>query len=230
MPSSTVRVLTLNCWNISPPFDQRMALIREGLRAYAPDLIALQEIIVRRDGFSTGATILEGFGYQSVFGAALRWDEMGKLLPLDAPRGDAAGNLIAARWPIRQSAVHSLPGVNGEERRSVLLTLVDTPVGTLPFINTHLEWRFDHGYVRERQVLALTALIDEWRQAGTLPAIVAGDFNAEPDSTEMRFLRGLTSLDGRSVYFQDAWQRAGDGEPGCTWSNRNRFAAAMFEP
>jgi len=30
--------------------------------------------------------------------------------------------------------------------------------------------------------------------------------------------------------FQDAWRVAGDGGPGFTWDNRNRFDAYMFEP
>ena len=229
MPPGTMRALTLNCWNISPPFEERMALIRAGIEALAPDLVALQEIIVRRDGFDQAAVILDGLGYHRVFGAALRWDDTGTLLPLDA-HADGAGNVIAARWPIVRSALHPLPGVDGEERRSVLLALVDTPAGRLPFVTTHLEWRFDHGHVRERQVLALAGLVADWSRDAPLPVVLVGDFNAEPDATEMRFLRGLATLAGRSTYFQDAWQLAGDGGRGTTWDNRNPYAAAMFEP
>jgi hypothetical protein len=46
----------------------------------------------------------------------------------------------------------------------------------------------------------------------------------------MRFLTGLASLEGRSLYFQDAWRIAGGGGPGLTWDNRNPFAAAEHEP
>ena len=63
-----------------------------------------------------------------------------------------------------------------------------------------------------------------------IPPIVAGDFNAEPDSTEIRFMTGLATLDGKSVYFQDAWRVAGGGGPGFTWDNRNEFAVADREP
>ena len=138
--------------------------------------------------------------------------------------------MIAARWPITEVALHPLPGVNGEERRSVLLTRVDTPGGALPFVTTHLEWRFDHGHVRERQVLVLATLVDAWRRDAALPVVMAGDFNAEPEANEIRFLRGLAAIEGRSTYFQDAWHLAGNGGRGITWSNRNPHAAAMFEP
>ena len=42
------------------------------------------------------------------------------------------------------------------------------------------------------------------------PPVVVGDFNAEPDSDEMRFLRGGHALGDRSVYFNDAFRVAGD--------------------
>ena len=44
-----------------------------------------------------------------------------------------------------------------------------------------------------------------------MPPILCGDFNAEPDSDEIRFLCSLTALDGRTTFFQDAWRVAGDG-------------------
>src|SRR4029453_4709396 len=67
-------------------------------------------------------------------------------------------------------------------------------------------------------------------RAETPPPILGGDFNATPDSDEIRFLRGLTTLDGRRTHFQDAWLRLhrepepGDGPArGITWSSENRF-------
>lgn len=224
-----MRVLTLNCWNISPPYDARIALIREGIERLAPDVIGMQEIIVRRDGFDMGADVLSGLGYQTVFGAAFRWSEAGGPLPHD-DEGDAFGNLVASRWPIERSAVHALPGVETGERRSVVAALVAAPFGRLAFLTTHFNWRLHHGYVRERQAIALAALVREWASAAEVPPVVTGDLNAEPDSTEIRYLCGLQSLAGTSTYLQDAWRLAGDGGPGHTWDNANPFAAVSFEP
>ena len=114
-----LRILTLNCWNVSSPYEERVALIRAGIAALAPDVIGLQEIIVRRDGFDMGAEILHDLGYASVFGAAFRWNEAGNDLPCDGD-GDAFGNLIASRWPIESSKLFTLPGVEVGERRSVI--------------------------------------------------------------------------------------------------------------
>jgi endonuclease/exonuclease/phosphatase family metal-dependent hydrolase len=226
---SLLRVLTLNCWNISAPYEERMRLIRDGIRALDPDLIGLQEIIVRRNGFDMGADILAGLGYETAFGAAFRWNESGGNLPPDAD-GDGFGNMVAARWPIERSAVHPLPGVESGERRSALATVVATPHGRLAFVTTHFNWKFHHGYVRERQAVELAALVRRWARDTTLPPIVTGDLNAEPDAAEIRYLCGLQSLAGGSTYLQDAWRVAGGTGLGATWDNRNHFAALAFEP
>ena len=148
-----MRILTLNCWNISPPYAERLALIREGIERLAPDLIGMQEIIVRRDGVDMGADILDGLGYESAFGAAFRWSEAGGPLPHDA-EGDAFGNLVASRFPIERSAVHELPGVETGERRSVVATHVVTPHGRLAFLTTHF-LAFAAALERERRIEGL---------------------------------------------------------------------------
>jgi endonuclease/exonuclease/phosphatase family metal-dependent hydrolase len=60
-----------------------------------------------------------------------------------------------------------------------------------------------------------------------MPPILCGDFNAEPDSDEIRFLCSLAAFDGRTAFFQDAWRVAGDG-PGYTQGWRvNPIAKAL---
>jgi endonuclease/exonuclease/phosphatase family metal-dependent hydrolase len=55
---------------------------------------------------------------------------------------------------------------------------------------------------------------------------VCGDFNAPPDSDEIRMLTGLTAA--CRVAWRDAWEAAGPGEPAHTWSNANPWAAPML--
>jgi endonuclease/exonuclease/phosphatase family metal-dependent hydrolase len=224
-----LRVLTLNCWNVSEPFDERTRLTRAGIEALQPDVIGLQEIIVRRDGFDQSAVLLDGLGYQTAFGAAFRWNEAGETVPADGD-GDAFGNLIASRWAIRESHVLALPGAESDEHRCALAARIDAPCGSISFVTTHLNWKFDHGHIRERQALAVARFAEEWARGSAVPPLLVGDMNAEPDSTEIRFLCGLQSIDGYSTYFQDAWRIAGDGSPGYTWDNRNTYAAYVFEP
>src|SRR5262249_14122245 len=159
--------------------------------------------------------------------AAFHWNETGRLAP-GRNDGDAFGNAVASRWPIRDVTVQPLPGEESGEYRCLVGSRIETPAGMLPFFTTHLNWKFDHAAVRERQVVAAADAIRRAVAHDDLPPVLVGDLNAEPDATEIRFLCGLTSLGGRSVYFQDAWRLAGDGGPGFTWDNGNPFAASSF--
>ena len=81
-----------------------------------------------------------------------------------------------------------------------------------------------HGYKRERQMPALNEFA-RGRAKNDFPAILVGDFNTDPESAEIRYLKGLQSLQGGSAYWCDAWDHAGDGSKGATWSKSNDFAA-----
>lgn len=211
------RVGTLNIWNRLGPWEERLVAIRAGVAAEDLDVLCLQEV-VRVDGFDQGALVAEGFGYQVVHG---RHSEA--RLPI--------GNALLSRYPISRHEVFDLPTGDTVERRSVLLAMLAAPFGTVPVFVTHLNWRLDEGHVRELQVRLLAELVaDTCRDESLYPPVLAGDFNAEPDSDEMRFLRGLTSLGARRrVYFADAFGAAGEGA-GITFARRNPFAAQVHEP
>jgi hypothetical protein len=55
--------------------------------------------------------------------------------------------------------------------------------------------------------------------------VLAGDFNAAPDSAGVRFWRGLQSLGDTSVCYRDAWERAHPGEEGHTFTPRNSLVS-----
>jgi endonuclease/exonuclease/phosphatase family metal-dependent hydrolase len=226
----TLRVATLNIWNRFGPWEERLAAIRAGVGALAPDVIGLQEVVRLEpddgDGLDQAAAIAEGFGYHVAYGRARdeRW----------------FGNAILSRWPIARSHVYELPREGTDERRTLLHAEIASPFGTIPFFVTHLNWKFDEGHVRAVQMREIVLRIQALANAAALangangegfPAVLVGDMNAEPDSDEIRYLRGLTDLGGgRRVYFQDAFAFAGDGSPGITYSRRNPFAATLREP
>lgn len=92
-----LRVLTLNIWNRQGPWEQRLPLIRAGIRALDPDLVGLQEII-HRDGRSQAEDIAQGLGYEAAFGVAH-----------DLGGGVQFGNAVLSRWPIAGDARLVLP-------------------------------------------------------------------------------------------------------------------------
>jgi endonuclease/exonuclease/phosphatase family metal-dependent hydrolase len=124
--------------------------------------------------------------------------------------------------------VLQLPEARPTEARVLLSARLDTPAGPIWFHTTHLHYRLDDGVARERQVDAIDAAIRALgREPTDPPQILCGDFNATPDSDEMRFLRGLHTLAGRRTHWQDAWLRLHGGEPGITWSSENEHTRPL---
>jgi len=217
-------VLTLNIWNRQGPWDARLPLIRAELAKLAPDVIGLQEVLhhdqVPRD---QAVEIAEGMGYYVAFGPAWHIGE-----------GLHFGNACLSRFPIVRAESFPLPGEPGRETRGLLFVELEAPCGRVPVFVTHLDWELHRGQVRRRQVFAIAQKIAELaptsESATRFPPILMGDFNAEPDSDEIRFLRGLTPIEGRTVYFADCFQVAGDGSPGYTFARDNPYAAIVCEP
>ena len=214
----TLKVLTLNLWNDQGPYERRRERIREWIARLDPDVVGFQEVL-KGDGVDTAADQVPS-DYHIEFACAI---------PFWLDRRREFGNAVASRWPITGREVLTLPE-GGDETRVALSVTIDAPFGELSFTTTHLNWKLHHGMVRERQVVPLCDTVLKRRPRGGFPPIVTGDFNAEPDSTEIRYVSGFHAIDDRSVQFYDAWRIAGDGGPGYTWSNRNAYARIALEP
>jgi endonuclease/exonuclease/phosphatase family metal-dependent hydrolase len=64
-----------------------------------------------------------------------------------------------------------------------------------------------------------------------LPPIVTGDFNAVPESDEVRLLEGfLTEPAVPDLLLVDAWRYAARDDRGITWSRANPHVVATGEP
>ena len=217
-------VLTLNLWHDRGPYAKRAERIREWIERLDPDLIGFQEVL-RGPRRAQVAELLEGSGYELDFvAAAPYWRE--------GPDGDEAafGNAVASRWAIRDREELRLPDGGDGETRAALSVTVEAPFGPVGFTCTHLNWKFNHGAIRERQVVAVCDLALRRRPREGFPPILVGGFNAEPDSAEIRYVTGLQSLEGRSVALLDAWRLGGDAGPGLTWSNVNSYARPALVP
>ena len=69
--------------------------------------------------------------------------------------------------------------------------------GGVDVFSTHLAWQLHDAALRERQVRALVDFVAECSDpAAAVGPVVAADLNAEPDSTVVRYLCGLATLDG----------------------------------
>jgi endonuclease/exonuclease/phosphatase family metal-dependent hydrolase len=213
----TFRAATLNIWNRFGPWEERLLAIRAGLRELAPDVIGMQEVL-RIPGFDQGALVSEGLGYEIAWGKA------------SENHGFPVGNAILSKWPIVRSETFELPDGGSDERRSIVFAELASPYGKIPVFCTHLNWKLNHGHIRQLQVKRLVDVVARLAPEEGFPPLVLGDFNAEPDSEEIRYMRGLTGLGGPCVYFADSFGVAGDGSAGTSFSKRNPFAAPLREP
>jgi len=208
-----LRILTLNIWNRSGPWQDRLELIRAGVRDLAPDVIGLQEVVVDGDA-SQAKEIAAGFGYEIAFGKASAYAS-----------GALFGNAVLSKFPIHAAENRELPSP-GTGQRAAICAKLKTPFGILPFYSTHFAWQFEEGFIREMQARALAIFVKETAHAEDLPAVLVGDLNTRPEATEIRFLCGIHSLDKMSIHFHDCFEIAGVGQP-FTFDPRNNPHAGL---
>jgi endonuclease/exonuclease/phosphatase family metal-dependent hydrolase len=135
---------------------------------------------------------------------------------------------VLSRWPIARCEERALDG--GAMPGTALFVEIDGPRGPIQVVSTILgSYRLDESGARQQQVGALAEFVAEVTRRRH-PTFVCGDFNAPPDSDEIRMLIGKTIPPVAGLVFYDAWEIAGSGGPGHTWSNANPWAAPGLFP
>jgi endonuclease/exonuclease/phosphatase family metal-dependent hydrolase len=210
-----LRFVTLNLWGAEEPLATRMALVEGELRALAPDVIALQEVREVPGRLANQAeTLARALGIHHVFAPAVEFG------------GGHEGLAILSRFPVVEQIPVRLPHATDVEGRILLSARIDLGGGDSIWTHTtHLNYRLAHGKQREDQLLAAEAAIAT--HVNDRPHVWMGDFNARPESDEIRWLRGLTTLGGRRTAWQDAWARLYPADPGWTWASSNPATQAL---
>ena len=226
-----LRIVTLNFWGTQPPLERRFVLAIRQLKELAPDVVCMQEV-VPHGAATTAHAIADALGMHAHYGRASAWQAGERGM---AEAGEE-GLALITRTPLVEHHALALPTRNPLDDQRILLSgRVETASGSIWIHTTHLNYRLDDGLSREVQVEAIDASIRARGRDNTdAPQILCGDFNATPDSDEIRFLRGLTTLANRRTHFQDAWLRLhreperGDGPAqGITWSSENELTRPL---
>ena len=112
----TARVATLNIWNKSGPWAERLALIRKQLVELSPGVLGLQEVLrlvpdeknppEPTPQNDQASEIAEGLGYNIAYGIAA-----------DYSGGLKFGNALLTRYKILDSRTFRLPGADSGETR-----------------------------------------------------------------------------------------------------------------
>lgn len=212
----TIRVAT---WNLRWQFgdhEARQPAITSTLESVGADVIGVQE------SWPGQVTRLgEHLGFEQTW-VGNRPEEA----PDDDERG--MGNAVLSRWPILDVEHRFLDDGRGRMYRTVLGTLIETPFGVLPFFTTHLNHGFDETEVRQAQLLEICEFVEGLR-VGDLPPVLVGDFNAVPDSDEIRRMNGRSTPYVKGRVWTDAWEQEGDGE-GLTWSRESPYVNTSAWP
>jgi endonuclease/exonuclease/phosphatase family metal-dependent hydrolase len=171
---SVLKVLSLNIHaGLDMLGNDRIDDIGRLISDFRPDLVSLQE--VRRNDPRT-RRVLQDVTLSSHSGMVALFQPLVWLV------GTTQGNAVLSRtYP---DAENSLTLSGGRERRGILLISVKLGEVEVDFINVHF------GLSVSERSTQIRALVDLLEQRGN-PAIIAGDFNVEPDSVELQPLAAI---------------------------------------
>jgi endonuclease/exonuclease/phosphatase family metal-dependent hydrolase len=184
----------------------------DGLRHLQPDLVAFQETIVR-PGYDQVVELLGGDYHVAHQSQGL----------VAASEKGFHGVSIASRWPlvnVREVDLH-VTERTADFPCTALMADVRTPVGDLLFVNHLPSWQLAFEYERELQAVATAGAIEAALAERQRHVVVAGDMDADPTATSIRFWTGRHSLSDMSVCYRDAWESRHPGDPGPTYTPDN---------
>lgn len=217
--STPIHFLTVLSYNIKAGqhHPDSLEAVAQVIEALHPDIVALQEVdvIARRTHWvHQSAWLAKRLGLEDQFGAALalpgggqygvalltRWPvERVQVYPLPRPPRQTwqaqwfgwAGQAVVSdgvwKWIKRKPVLGWVRRLNpyfAAEPRCLLATTLQSPWGPLHILVTHWGLQAEE---RLAQARATLHIVDEWALDG--PLILAGDFNAQPDSPEIALLR-----------------------------------------
>jgi endonuclease/exonuclease/phosphatase family metal-dependent hydrolase len=218
LASSTIRVVTWNVWGrYGADCEVRQAALEQTLEQTAPDLVCLVEAWRQGDSTQPGrvATRL-GLAHHRFVG---EWEQ----------EDWVSGIGFVSRWPMTEPRRRPLRAEDGSGFGEAVHVAVAGERGSIQLFAVMLDYPLDASGLRQQQVRQLVQFIAETASRRDL-VVVCGDFNAGPDSDEIRMLTGRSAPAAPGMVFYDAWEVAGDGSPGFTWSNRNPLAAIGLYP
>jgi endonuclease/exonuclease/phosphatase family metal-dependent hydrolase len=218
LASSTIRVVTWNVWGrYGTDFEARQAALEQTLEQTAPDLVCLVEAWRQGESTQPGRVAARlGLAHHRFVGD---WEQ----------EDWVSGVGFVSRWPMTEPRRRPLRAEDGSGFGEAVHVAVAGERGLIQLFAVMLDYPLDGSGLRQHQVRQLVQFIAETASRRD-PVVVCGDFNAGPDSDEIRMLTGRSAPAAPGMVFYDAWEVAGDGSPGFTWSNRNPLAAVGLYP
>jgi endonuclease/exonuclease/phosphatase family metal-dependent hydrolase len=211
---TTVRVITWNVWGRYESWPLRQPAILATLHDAQPDIIVLTESW-SKDEDSQCARLAGPLGlpYHAFSGVTAQEDQAA-----------LSGVAVLSRWPIRRQRSLTF----GCAR--VQFAELSGPRGPIQVYGLVMDaWWLDESRARQDAVRDLLAHLSQSRDR-RIPLVVGGDFNADPDSDEIRTLTGRRAAPAPGLSLCDAWEVAGPPTAGHTWSTSNPHASQLLWP
>lgn len=231
-----MRVVTWNLWWRFGPWQERQKAILAVLRELRPDAVGLQEVWEHGGENARDAANRENLAGWLAGELGLHWawgayGDAGRWQRRIGDRSVGIGSAVLSRWPVLERDTIGLPTGEGGSARGALYALLDAPGAPVPFFTAHLSSATDASALRCRQVTALAEFVARHRGGSAHPPVITGDFNAWPDSDEVRLFGGYRTAPAvPGQCFLDAWEYADPGAPSATWDPVNPYVAGTFGP
>jgi endonuclease/exonuclease/phosphatase family metal-dependent hydrolase len=174
-----IRVLSYNIHHANPPSRPDyidLEAIAKVIQESNAELVALQEVDVNTTRSGKGSDQAE---------------ELGKLTGMEVffskgidYQGGEYGTAILSKYPILETRRYELPNLEGvnAEPRTLATATVDLHGEKIILANTHLDYTNSEN--NQNQVKRILEIFKE----ETIPVILAGDFNAVPESASIKLL------------------------------------------
>jgi endonuclease/exonuclease/phosphatase family metal-dependent hydrolase len=198
-----MRLISMNIWGVRGDWAARRGVLAAGLRELNPDLLSLQETIVRDDYDQVRELVGEEF----------------HLAHQTDREPDGQGVSIASRWPITGTRELDLQlgARTAGFAATTLIAEIDAPTGALLLANHFPSWKLNLEAERQAQAVLAARTIEQMQPDLDAHVIVAGDLDADPTAGSVGLWTGHQALEGVSVCYRDAWDKVHPGEPGHTY-------------
>ena len=171
--TDTLTVVTLNLWHDQRDWPKRLSVILAEMRELRPDVLCLQEVLQHGSLRNQAETLADSLGYEMHFTSV---DSV--------HREKRYGNAILTRHRVLAAGGKNLDPSN--DYRTVAHLRIDLRGRVIDVYDTHLHHTREGSSIRAEQIRDLLAFIDTTRGDGAI--VLAGDFNAELETPELRLL------------------------------------------
>lgn len=186
------------------------------LNAWAPDVVALQEVRFPAGGGPSTARSLA--------------HSLGLTVAIEQPfaqlaNGDGTGNAVLTRLRTHETGSVRLPGEGGDSGCGLVYSWLESLTGRPTLVvSTQLAWGMRSEATRCKQVNLLDSTVrqqvNEHQHGWAMPenrgepiCVAAGSFNASATHDSVRWMTGRAVVEGTSADWTDAWE-VPDAYPG----------------